>query len=106
MKKFYQGENLYSYICYRVAQNFIKYYWPDCVVSTQEIIEEKHNGESKFVVVFRKMGAELFPINKGATERFYFYKKEENQAKIFLLDYTSETAYSLSWEEAEDILSK
>ena len=110
MEKFYQKkyekENLYATLCYDVAQDFIKNYWADCILSMQEITEEKDKGESRFIVVFRRCGAELFPVNKGITERFTFYKKEEKEAKIFLLDYESETIYSLSWEEAEDMLNK
>lgn len=110
MEKFYhkkyKKEDLYATLCYDVAQNFIKCYWADCILSMQEIIEEKEKGESKFIIVFRRLGAELFPINKGVTERFSYYKKEEKEVKIFLLDYEAESIYSLSWGEAEDVLNK
>ena len=131
MEKFYQkkyeNENLYATLCYDVGQDFVERYWADrilsiqeieeaqdfierywagCILSIQEIIKEKEKGESKFIIVFRRLGAELFPINKGVTERFSFYKDEGKEVKIFLLDYESESIYSLSWGEAEDVLNK
>lgn len=103
-KKSYDGENLYATLCYQWGQTFIEHYWGDCVLSMEAIMEEQKEGETAFIVVFRKLGAELFPVKKGGSERFSFYKKNEPEAKVFLLDYVSECVYSLSWDEAEAIL--
>lgn len=103
-KKSYKGENLYARLCNEEAQSFMKCYWSDCVLSMEEIMEAQKEGETAFIVVFRKLGAELFPVKKGVSERFSFYKKNEKGAKVFLLDYDSECVYSLSWDEAETIL--
>ena len=103
-KKSYKGENLYARLCNEEAQSFIKCYWSDCVLSMGEIMEAQKEGETAFIVVFRKLGAELFPVKKGVSERFSYYKREEKDAKVFLLDYDSECVYSLSWDEAEAIL--
>ena len=103
-KKSYKGENLYAKLCNEEAQAFMKCYWSDCVLSMEEIMEARQEGETAFIVVFRKLGAELFPVKKGVSERFTFYKKNEPESKVFLLDYDSECVYSLSWDEAEAIL--
>ena len=103
-KKSYKGENLYARLCNEEAQSFMKCYWSDCVLSMEEIMEAQKEGETAFIVVFRKLGAELFPVKKGVSKRFSFYKKNEPEAKVFLLDYDYEAVYSLSWDEAETIL--
>ena len=103
-KKSYEGENLYATLCNEEAQSFMKCFWSDCVLSMEEIMEARQEGETAFIVVFRKLGAELFPVKKGVSERFTFYEREEKDAKVFLLDYGSDTVYSLSWDEAEAIL--
>ena len=103
-KKSYKGENLYATLCNEEAQSFMKCYWSDCVLSMEEIMEARQEGETAFIVVFRRLGAELFPVKKGVIERFTFYEREEKDAKVFLLDYDSECVYSLSWDEAEAIL--
>lgn len=103
-KKSHKGENLYATLCNEEAQSFMKCYWSDCVLSMEEIMEARQEGETAFIVVFRKLGAELFPVKKGVSERFSYYKREEKDAKVFLLDYDSECVYSLSWDEAEAIL--
>lgn len=103
-KKSYKGENLYATLCNREAQSFMEGYWSDCVLSMEEIMEARKEGETAFIVVFRKLGAELFPVKKGVSERFSFYKKNAPEAKVFLLDYDSECVYSLSWDDAETIL--
>ena len=104
LKKRYKGENLYATLCNEEAQSFMKCYWSDCVLSMEEIMEAQKEGETAFIAVFRKLGAELFPIKKGVSERFSYYKREEKDAKVFLLDYDPECVYSLSWDEAEAIL--
>ena len=103
-KKSYKGENLYATLCNEEAQSFMKCFWSDCVLSMEEIMEARQEGETAFIVVFRRLGAELFPVKKGVSERFTFYEREEKDAKVFLLDYDSECVYSLSWDEAEAIL--
>ena len=103
-KKSYKGENLYATLCNEEAQSFMKCYWSDCVLSMEEIMEAQKEGEAAFIVVFRRLGAELFPVKKGVSERFTFYEREEKDAKVFLLDYGSDTVYSVSWAEAEAIL--
>ena len=103
-KKSYKGENLYATLCNEEAQSFMKCYWSDCVLSMEEIMEARQEGETTFIVVFRRLGAELFPVKKGVSERFSYYKREEKDTKVFLLDYDSECVYSLSWDEAEAIL--
>ena len=103
-KKSYEGENLYATLCNEEAQSFMKCFWSDCVLSMEEIMEARQEGETAFIAVFRKLGAELFPVKKGVSERFTFYEREEKDAKVFLLDYGSDTVYSLSWDEAEAIL--
>lgn len=103
-KKSHKGENLYARLCNEEAQSFMKCYWSDCVLSMEEIMEAQKEDETAFIVVFRKLGAELFPVKKGVSERFSYYKREEKDAKVFLLDYDSECVYSLSWDEAEAIL--
>ena len=105
-KKSYEGENLYATLCNEEAQSFMKCFWSDCVLSMEEIMEARQEGETAFIVVFRMLGAELFPVKKGVRERFSFYKKNEPEAKVFLLDYGSDTVYSLSWDEAEAIMRK
>ena len=106
MEKIYEGNNPYVTLCYNVGQDVIMHYWPDCLVSMQEIMEKRQEGETKFIVVFRRLGAELFPRNKGISARFSFYKREEPESRLFLLDYVSESVYSISWEEAEEVLAK
>lgn len=103
-KKSYKGENLYATLCCIKGEYFIVSHWTDCVLSMEEIMEEQKEGETVFIVVFRHNGAELFPMKKGVSERFSFYKSEEPESKVFLLDYDSECVYSLSWDEAETIL--
>lgn len=103
-KKSYKGENLYARLCNEEAQSFMKCYWSDCVLSMEEIMEAQKEGETAFIAVFRKLGAELFPVKKGVSERFSYYKENEKGAKVFLLDYVSECVSSLSWDEAEAIL--
>lgn len=103
-KKSYEGENLYATLCNEEAQSFMKCFLSDCVLSMEEIMEARQEGETAFIVVFRRLGAELFSVKKGVSERFTFYEREEKDAKVFLLDYDSECVYSLSWDEAEAIL--
>lgn len=104
-KKSYDGENLYATLCSIKGESFLERHWADCVLSMEEIMKAQKDGETAFIVVFRKLGAELFPVKKGVSKRFSFYKKNEPEAKVFLLDYDSECVYSLSWDEAEAILN-
>ena len=106
MEKIYEGNNIYVTLCYNVGQDVIMHYWPDCLLSMQEIMEKRQEGETKFIVVFRRLGAELFPRNEGISARFSFYKREEPESRVFLLDYILKRAYSVSWEEAEEVLAK
>ena len=106
MKKIYGGNRPYITLCYDIGQKVIKHYWADCVVSMAEILEEKQKGEKFIVVVFRRYGAEVFPRNKGISARFSYYKQEETESSLFLLDYETKSVYSISWEEAEEILAK
>lgn len=103
-EKSYEGENLYATLCTMQGQGFIRCFWVDCVLSMEEIIKSRRKGNEKFIVVFRCTGAELFPQKEGITSRFSFYKREEPESRLFLLDYVSESVYSISWEEAEAFL--
>ena len=103
-KKSYDGENLYATLCSIKGESFLERHWADCVLSMEEIMKAQKEGETAFIAVFRKLGAELFPVKKGVSERFSYYEREEKDAKVFLLDYVSECVYSLSWDEAEAIL--
>jgi hypothetical protein len=96
---------LYQYLCVREGDNTIKFYWADCVIDAVKIEHLRKEGVTKFIIIFRRCGAEMC-YNGYNTDIFKYYKEEEyDSCKTFFLDYERGNIFSVSWGEAEAILN-